>query len=94
MLWLKGLRGYNGGRDFRSMNWREHITIDPQVLVGKPVLKGTRISVELVIDMLARGWTNEQIIQQYPHVTKEGIQACLAYTAEILRSERVFSIPA
>ncbi len=76
------------------MNWRDHITIDPQFLVGKPVIKGTRISVELVIDMLARGWSNEQIIQQYPHIAKEGIQACLAYTAEILRSERVYSIPA
>lgn len=45
------------------MDWRERITVDPQILVGKPIIKGTRISVEFVIDLLARGWTPEQILK-------------------------------
>jgi uncharacterized protein (DUF433 family) len=75
------------------MNWREHIVVDPSVLVGKPVIKGTRISVELIIDLLARGYTKEQILEQYDHLTVEDIQSCLAYASESLRSERVYAIP-
>lgn len=74
------------------MDWSERITIDADVLVGKPVVKGTRISVELVIDLLARGYTKEQIIQQYDHVSVEDIQACLAYASDVLRSEKVYSV--
>jgi uncharacterized protein (DUF433 family) len=76
------------------MNWRDRITVDPQVLVGKPVLKGTRIAVEFVIDLLARGWTTEQILKEYDHLTPEDVQACLAYASEILKSERVYLLPA
>jgi len=72
------------------MDWREHITVDPDVLVGKPIIKGTRISVEFVIDLLARGWTMEQILKQYDHLTSEDIVACLAYALEMLRTERVY----
>lgn len=61
------------------MNWNERITIDPKVLVGKPVIKGTRLSVEFVIDLLGRGWTTEQILREYEHLTPDDIQACLAY---------------
>jgi uncharacterized protein (DUF433 family) len=75
------------------MDWREHIVVDPRVLVGKPVIKGTRIAVELVIDLMARGYSKEQILDQYDHVTVEDIQACLAYASETLRSERVYAIP-
>ncbi|HEX6904070.1 MAG TPA: DUF433 domain-containing protein [Thermoanaerobaculia bacterium] len=75
------------------MNWRERITVDPEILVGKPVIKGTRIAVELVIDLLARGYTKEQILEQYDYITAEDIPACLAYASESLRSERVYAIP-
>jgi uncharacterized protein (DUF433 family) len=75
------------------MDWRARIVIDPQVLVGKPVIKGTRISVELVIDLLARGYTREQVLEQYDHLTPDDIQACLVYASEILKSERVFVLP-
>lgn len=74
-------------------SWRERIVVDPQILVGKPVIKGTRIAVELVIDLLARGYSKDQIIEQYDHVTAEDIQACLAYASQILRSERVYALP-
>jgi len=76
------------------MNWRERITVDPKVLVGKPIVKGTRISVEFVIDLLARGWTTEQILKEYNHLTPDDIQACLAYASEMLKTERVYMTPA
>lgn len=61
------------------MDWRERITVDAQILVGKPVIRGTRIAVELVIDLLARGYTKKQILEQYDHITDADIQACLTY---------------
>jgi uncharacterized protein (DUF433 family) len=61
------------------MDWRERIIIDPEILVGTPLIKGTRIAVEFVIDLLARGWTAEQIIKEYDHLSIEDIHACLAY---------------
>lgn len=73
--------------------WRERIVVDSKILVGKPVIKGTRIAVELVIDLLARGYTQDQIIGQYDHITNADIQACLAYASETLRSERVYALP-
>ncbi|HVR94984.1 MAG TPA: DUF433 domain-containing protein [Thermoanaerobaculia bacterium] len=75
------------------MDWRERIVIDPGILVGKPIIRGTRISVELIVDLLARGYEKKQILEQYDHITAEDIQACLAYASETLRSERVYAIP-
>lgn len=76
------------------MNWQDLIAVDPKVLLGKPVVKGTRISVELVIDLLAAGWTDEQILNSYPNLTAEDIRACLAYAGELLHSEKVFPLEA
>lgn len=75
------------------MDWRKRIAIDPAVLLGKPVIKGTRISVELVIDLMGRGYTHQQILEQYDHITNEDIQACLAYAGEMLKQERVYALP-
>jgi uncharacterized protein (DUF433 family) len=61
------------------MNWRDRVVIDPEILVGKPVVKGTRLAVEFVIDLLAQGWTEAEILANYPGLTREDIQACLAY---------------
>lgn len=72
------------------MNWQERIVIDPNVLVGKPVIKGTRMAVEFVIDLLARGWSTQQILHEYDHLSAEDIQACLAYAGDMLKSERVY----
>ncbi|MEK6261902.1 MAG: DUF433 domain-containing protein [Planctomycetota bacterium] len=71
------------------MNWRDRITLDQKILAGKPIVKGTRIAVEFVIDLLGRGWTTEQILREYDHLTPEDIQACLAYDGDALKSERV-----
>lgn len=70
------------------MNWRDRITTDPGILLGKPVIKGTRISVELILGFLANGWTFEMILGSYPHVVQEDILAALAFAAEMMRDER------
>lgn len=75
------------------MKWQERITVDPKVLVGKPVVKGTRIAVEFVVDLLARGWTVDLILREYDHLTVEDIQACLAYARDTLKSEQVYLVP-
>jgi uncharacterized protein (DUF433 family) len=75
------------------MHWQDRIIIDPNILVGKPVIKGTRISVEFVIGLLGCGWSNEQILEEYDHLSREDIFACLAYVGEMLKSERVYLIP-
>ena len=74
------------------MEWQNHIVVDPKILVGKPVVKGTRIAVELVVDLMAKGWTQEQILDSYPNLTVEDIRACLAYASEVLHAERVYPL--
>ena len=76
------------------MDWRERIVVDPTVLVGKPVVKGTRIAVEFVVDLLRRGWTTEEILKEYDHLSAQEIRACLAYASEILKAEQVHLLPA
>jgi len=66
------------------------ITLDPAVLAGKPVIRGTRLSVEFVIGLLADGWSEADILANYPGITHEGILACLSYARDALSSERVF----
>jgi len=75
------------------VDWKDRIIVDPKILVGKPVIRGTRIAVEFVVDLLGRGWTTEEILREYDHLTPEDIQACLAYAGEVLRSERVYLLP-
>jgi uncharacterized protein (DUF433 family) len=75
------------------VNWQDRIIVDASVLVGKPIIKGTRISVEFVVDLLGRGWTVDQVLQEYDHLTTEDIQACLAYASDVLKSERVYLLP-
>jgi uncharacterized protein (DUF433 family) len=74
------------------MSLADRITIDPDILVGKPVVRGTRISVELIVDLLAQGWTQEQILDNYPSLTADDIRACLAYASELLHAERVYPL--
>jgi uncharacterized protein (DUF433 family) len=71
------------------MSWRERIAVDPEILAGKPVIRRTRIAVELVIDLLAQGWTHDQIRDSYPGLAPDDIRACLAYASEVLHSEWV-----
>jgi len=66
------------------------IVLDPQVLAGKPVIQGTRLSVEHIVGLLAQGWSQEQIMASYPGLTRADIRACLAYTSELLQAEKVY----
>ncbi len=75
------------------MDWRERITADPKILVGKPIIKGTRISVGFILDLLARGWTTERILREYDHLTLEDIRACFACAGELVKEEKVYSVP-
>ena len=68
------------------------IGINPKIMVGKPVIKGTRIPVELILKMLSQGMSVEEILQEYPHLTREDIQACLAYAAQALEVEEVLPL--
>jgi len=70
----------------------DRIVVDSKILTGKPVVCGTRISVELVVDLLAAGWTHAQILASYPRLTEEDIRACLAYASELLREEKVYPL--
>jgi uncharacterized protein (DUF433 family) len=75
------------------MEWQSRIHLDPKILGGKPVIKGTRIAVDFVVDLLGRGWTTEDILREYDHLAPEDVQACLAYASEVLKSERVYLLP-
>ena len=74
------------------MNWKEHIVANPDVLVGKPIIKGTRISVELLLDRFAAGWSYDDILEAYPQLTREQVQAAIAFAAELFKEERFIAI--
>ena len=70
----------------------QRIEINPNVMVGKPIIKGTRIPVDLIIKLLAQGMTQEEILKDYPNLEKEDIRAALEYVAKILQGEEVLSL--
>jgi uncharacterized protein (DUF433 family) len=72
------------------MNWNERIIVDPKILVGKPVIKGTRLAVEFIVELLAQGWTESEITRNYPGITHEDIAACLMYATNILKAEKIY----
>jgi len=75
------------------MTWQERIVVDPNILVGKPVVRGTRLAVEFIIDLLAQGWSEEQILTNYPGLTREDLHACLKYASAVMQSEKVYPLP-
>ena len=74
------------------MTWEERISVDPKILVGKPVIKGTRLAVEFIMDLLAQGWSHGEILKNYPGITDDDITACLSYASERLKSERIYPL--
>ena len=78
--------------DGDAMNWHEYIHGDPSVLVGKPVIRGTRLSVEFLLGLMAEGWTEKQILDSYPQLCPEALQAMFAFAAECTRDELVYGI--
>jgi uncharacterized protein (DUF433 family) len=73
-------------------NWQDRIVVDPAILVGKPVIKGTRLAVEFILELLAQGWDKAEVLRNYPGLTDEDIQACLAYASARLKGERVYPL--
>ena len=73
--------------------WQERIVVDPKVLVGKPIIRGTRLSVEFILDLLANDWTIEQILSEYLQLERKDVIAVLKYAAEMAKEEKVYPLP-
>lgn len=74
------------------MSWEDRIVINPRVLAGKPVIAGTRISVELILDLLAAGWTWDALLASYPQLSDDDLRAAVSYAASVLKNESVHAI--
>jgi len=74
------------------MNWKDRIEVNPAVLVGKPVIKGTRISVELIMDRMADGWSMEDVLAAYPHISREDVLAALSFASELFKEETFVAV--
>jgi len=72
------------------MNWQDYILSDPKIMFGKPCIKGTRITVDLIVEKIGQGQTIQQVLDSYPHLTKEQINACLLYAAESIRKTVIY----
>ncbi len=72
------------------MNHHDRIVVDPDILVGKPVVKGTRLSVDFLLGLLAQGWAESEILRNYPGLEREDLLACWAYASEALGQEKVY----
>ncbi len=73
------------------MNWQDYITADPAVLVGKPVIRGTRLAVEFILGLIALGWPEDEIMRNY-RLTREQVRACVACAQQRLTEEKVFAL--
>lgn len=74
------------------MDWRAHITSAPDVLAGKPAVRGTRLGVEFLLGLLAAGWTPQQLLESYPGLTPEALGAVFAFAAEVVRDEALYAL--
>ena len=68
----------------------QRIIVDHDILAGKPIIKGTRISVELILELLSSGMSVQDIIKEYPHLKKEDVLAALSYATRVLRQEEIY----
>jgi uncharacterized protein (DUF433 family) len=78
------------GTGRETVNWQERIVLDPEILAGKPVVRGTRLAVEFIIDLLGQGWSETDILENYPGLSREDIQACLLYAGSALHGQPVW----
>jgi uncharacterized protein (DUF433 family) len=80
--------------ELEIMPWSQRIHIDPDILAGKPVVRGTRLAVEFILELLASGRSESEILDDYPGLTKEDILACLSYASYLAHEFRAYPIPA
>ena len=76
----------------KDMSWQQRIVCDPKILAGKPCVKGTRISVELILGWLSADWNIEQLLDSYPNITREDVLAALAYAHELLHEDGILPL--
>ena len=76
------------------MSWRERIEINPEIAAGRPIVKGTRLTVELLIDLLAQGWSEQEVLENYPTITREDLLACLRHAGALLQEARLHPLKA
>lgn len=74
------------------MDWRKHIHSDSEILSDKPVVKGTRLSVDFLLELLAAGWSEEQLFESYSNLSRDSLRAVFAFAAESARDERAFEL--
>ena len=74
------------------MDWRDYIHSNPNILVGKPVVRGTRLSVEFILSLFAESWTEAQILESYPGLTNQAIKAVFAFATECIKDEVIYAI--
>ena len=75
-----------------AMDWKQRIVVDPKILTGKPIIKGTRISVEFILDRTADGWSLEDILESYPHLKREDVLAAHSFAAELFKEDTFIAI--
>jgi uncharacterized protein (DUF433 family) len=76
-----------------TQDWQEHIHSDPEILLGKPVVKGTRLAVDFILGLYAAGWTEEQVLESYPTLSTESLRAVFSFSAEYMRKEALYALP-
>ncbi len=74
-------------------NWRDFIASDPDIVGGKPAVRGTRLAVEFVLGLFADGWTKEAVLDNYPQLSEEKLRAIFAFSEELVREEALYLLP-
>lgn len=75
-----------------DMDWQKHIVTDERILVGKPIVKGTRLAVAFILELMARGWSEKELLENYPTLSPEGIRSCLWYAGQVVGNEHVYPV--
>ncbi len=78
--------------DSENANWEKLIVTDDETLAGKPVVKGTRLAVALILDLMAKGWSEQDLLDNYPTLTQEGIRACFWYAGLVVGNQHVYPL--
>lgn len=74
------------------MTWQDYITTDPEILGGKPILRGTRLAVDFLLGLFASGWSADQVLTSYPQISQDALRAVFAYAADIAKDEALHAM--
>ena len=80
-------------KEKQRVDWRQYIRSDPEILLGKPVVQGTRLAVDFILGLFASGWTEKQVLHNYPSLSPKAILAIFAFAAECMGEEALYAIP-